>query len=94
MRAASLHPRIEEEICQLVRERTGIRLLDHQLDTLRRTVLEGLNRFGHAGEAEYLASLRQAKANSPEHEHLIAGITVGESYFFRDQNQMTWLREQ
>lgn len=94
MRAASLHPRIEEEICQLVRERTGIRLLDHQLDTLRRTVLEGLKRFGHAGEAEYVASLRQAKANSPEHEHLIAGITVGESYFFRDQHQMAWLRDQ
>lgn len=78
----------------LVRERTGIRIHDHQMDTLRRTVADGLNRFGHAGEADYLAALRAARANSPEHEHLIAGITVGESYFFRDQTQMAWLREQ
>lgn len=78
----------------LVRELTGIRILDHQMETLRRTVSEGLVRFGHAGEADYLAALRKARSNSPEHEHLIAGITVGESYFFRDQTQMTWLREQ
>lgn len=86
-------PAIEEQLCQLVRELTGIRILDHQMDTLRRTLADGLLRFGHASEADYLATLRAARANSPEHEHLIAGITVGESYFFRDQTQMTWLRE-
>ncbi len=94
MPSPALPPAIEEQLCLLVRERTGIRILDHQMDTLRRTVAEGLDRFGHAVESDYLAALRAARANSPEHEHLIAGITVGESYFFRDQSQMTWLREQ
>lgn len=94
MPASVLPAAIEEQICLLVRERTGIRILDHQMATLRRTVAEGISRFGHAGAAEYLAALRTAQASSPEHEHLIAGITVGESYFFRDQAQMAWLREQ
>lgn len=94
MSAPALHPAIEEQICLLVRERTGIRMLDHQMDTLRRTVADGLTRFGHGDAADYLTALRAARATSPEHEHLIAGITVGESYFFRDQAQMAWLREQ
>ncbi len=92
--APSLPPVVEEQICLLVRERTGIRILDHQLDTLRRTVTAGLKRFGHETAAEHLDALRSAQATSPEYEHLIAGITVGESYFFRDQAQMDWLREQ
>ncbi len=93
-RSCVLAPDIEEQLCLLVRERTGIRILDHQMDTLRRTVANGLSRFGHGDAAGYLAALRAARASSPEHEHLIAGITVGESYFFRDQAQMAWLREQ
>ncbi|MDP2787625.1 MAG: CheR family methyltransferase [Pseudomonadota bacterium] len=94
MSAPVLHPAIEEQLCLLVRERTGIRLLDHQMDNLRRTVAEGRARFGHADETDYLTALHTARASSPEHEHLIAGITVGESYFFRDQAQMDWLREE
>lgn len=93
MPAAALPAAIEEQLCLLVRERTGIRILDHQMDTLRRTVADALFRFGHGDAADYLATLRAARASSPEHEHLIAGITVGESYFFRDQAQMAWLRE-
>lgn len=83
----------EEQLTRLVQERTGIRLHDHQLDTLRRTMAEACSRFGHHDSEAYLAALRQARANSPEFEHLIAGITVGESYFFRDQAQMAFLRE-
>ncbi|MDP2833519.1 MAG: CheR family methyltransferase [Pseudomonadota bacterium] len=94
MPAPALPAAIEEQLCLLVRERTGIRILDHQMETLRRTVADGLSRFGHTEAADYLAGLRAARASSPEHEHLIAGITVGESYFFRDQAQMAWLREQ
>ncbi len=91
---AALPPAVEEQICRLVRERTGIRILDHQLDTLRRTVAAGLNRFGHESAASHLDALRTAQATSPEYEHLLAGITVGERDFFRDQAQMDWLRVQ
>jgi len=82
----------EERLCAFVRERTGLRLHDHQLETLRRTVAEGCARFGHASCDDYLEALGRAGGDSPEHEHLIAGITVGESYFFRDQAQMEFLR--
>jgi len=89
---AVLPPFCEERLCALVRERTGIRILDHQLETLRRTILEACQRFGHAGCDTYLDVLKNTPGNAPEHEHLIAGITVGESYFFRDQSQMDYLR--
>ena len=82
----------EERLCAFVRERTGLRIHDHQLETLRRTVADACVRFGHADCAGYLASLEAVRGDSPEHEHLIAGITVGESYFFRDQAQMDFLR--
>lgn len=83
----------EERLTQLVRESTGIRLHDHQLDTLRRTVTEGCVRFGHDDLDSYIEALGRARPASPEYEHLVAGITVGESYFFRDQAQMTFLRD-
>lgn len=82
----------EESLCAFVHERTGLRIHDHQLETLRRTVVEACARFAHDNCADYLEALRTSRANAPEHEHLIAGITVGESYFFRDQAQMDFLR--
>ncbi|MDP2809058.1 MAG: CheR family methyltransferase [Rhodocyclaceae bacterium] len=82
----------EERLCAFVRARTGLRIHDHQMETLRRTVAEACARFGHADCASYLAVLEAAASDSPEHEHMIAGITVGESYFFRDHAQMDFLR--
>lgn len=91
--SAALPAAHEERLTRLVRESTGIRLHDHQLDTLRRTVTEGCMRFGHGDLDSYIEALGRARPASPEYEHLIAGITVGESYFFRDQAQMTFLRD-
>lgn len=85
-------PQCEERLALLVRQRTGIRILDHQLATLRRTLAEACVRFDYPHCDAYLAALGGLPANSPEHEHLIAGITVGESYFFRDQSQIDLLR--
>jgi len=90
---AALPAAHEEQLTRLVRESTGIRLHDHQLETLRRTVTEGCARFGHEDLDSYIDALGRARPASPEYEHLIAGITVGESYFFRDQAQMNFLRD-
>lgn len=74
-----------------VRTRLGIILQDHQLDNLRRAVADGCQRFGHLAPEVLLLALHNGA--SAELEYLIARITVGESYFFRDQEQVSYLRE-
>lgn len=84
----------ENELKQLIRTRTGIVVQEHQLENLFAVVTTAMKRFGHLKSESYLDSLRIAEANSPELEFLVTGITVGESYFFRDTAQINFLREQ
>lgn len=86
--------RWEDELIVLIRARTGIIIHQHQRRTLRETLRAGCHRFGYADGRHYLSALTQAPADAPELEHLVAAITVGESYFFRDTPQMLLLREQ
>lgn len=89
----SLDPAGEEALCRLITERTGIVLHDHQLRGLRGTVAQACAHFGYAGATAYRQALTEKASFSPELEFLIAQITVGESYFFRDAAQMALLRE-
>jgi chemotaxis protein methyltransferase CheR len=84
---------VEEAFRRLVTARTGIMLYDYQMPHLRDTVMQACERFGYAGEADYLHLLEEKADLSPELEFLLAGVTVGESYFFRDSAQMTLLRD-
>src|SRR5450631_2664425 len=89
---ATLNPACEEAFCRLIAERTGILLQDHQLHNLRETVQKGSQRFGFDDSAQYLNELIISKGLTPPLEYLIAGVTVGESYFFRDKEQIDLLR--
>lgn len=82
----------EEALCRHIRSRTGIALQDHQLDNLRQTVGEICDRFGHASCEEFVDFVLRSDQYVPELEWLISRITVGETYFFRDQSQMDYLR--
>ena len=82
----------EEALCRHIRGRTGIVIQDHQLDNLRETVSEICDKFGYANCEEFLDFLQQCEQYVPELEWLISRITVGETYFFRDQSQMDYLR--
>lgn len=92
--AAHLSPACESELRQFIRTRTGIIVQDHQRDNLNNTVATAMQRYGHSQCESFMESLRAAENNSPELEFLIAGITVGESYFFRDTSQINFLRDQ
>ena len=81
------------ELRQLIRARTGIVVQDHQVENLYNTVATAMQRYGHSQSESFMESLRAADKNSPEMEFLIAGITVGESYFFRDTGQIDFLRD-
>ena len=77
---------------RLITERTGIVLLDHQLNNLQTTIEKACLRFGYNSSSDYLRKLRDEVSLSPEFEFLIDAITVGESYFFRDVAQMELLK--
>lgn len=82
----------EEAFCRLIAQRTGIVLQDHQLSNLRDTLRRGCERFAYANAAQYLEALRRSHVLTEQLEYLIAGVTVGESYFFRDSEQFSLLR--
>lgn len=82
----------EEAFCRQIAQRTGIVLQDHQLSNLRDTVRNGCVRFGYADAVQYLLALQSSHGLTVPLEYLIAGITVGESYFFRDSEQIELLR--
>ncbi|NNM59105.1 MAG: hypothetical protein HKM04_04755 [Legionellales bacterium] len=76
----------------LIRERLGIIIHPHQKMDLHHTLLEACQKFSLTPE-EYLHILTFSSNNSLEFSHLIAGITIGETYFFRDNNQMQLLND-
>lgn len=84
----------EEGFGKFILQRTGIVLQSHQWPNLRDTVRKGCERFAFRDAGHYLDALQQSAMVSPPFEYLIAGVTVGESYFFRDSDQMDLLRNQ
>lgn len=89
---AELDAACEEEFCKLIAQRTGIVLQNHQLSNLRDTVRQGCEHFACNDAAHYLNLLQQSPNLAAPLEYLIAGVTVGESYFFRDSEQIELLR--
>jgi len=92
-KAIPVSAQCEEALCRHIRGRTGIVIQDHQLDNLRATVSEVCDKFGYASCEEFLDFLQQCDQYVAELERLISRITVGETYFFRDQSQMDYLRQ-
>jgi len=90
---AEISAACEETFCKQIAGRTGIVLQDHQLSNLRDTIRNGCTRFGYADAAQYLQDLQTSEGLTAPLEYLIAGITVGESYFFRDSEQIELLRD-
>lgn len=79
------------EFIELIRKRLGIIIHRHQTNELDQTILKACNKFNCLPQ-EYLQKLQNCQDNSPLLEHLVAGITVGETYFFRDKRQMELLK--
>lgn len=92
--AFQLTPALEEALCRFITQRTGIVIQDHQLKNLREVVARACRRYGYSDCTQYMAAMEADQLVTPELEFLIAGITVGESYFFRDEESMDLLREE
>lgn len=86
---ASIHT-CESEFVQLILKRLGIVVRNQNTD-LTNSIIHACQKFD-CTPLEYLNKLVTCADNSPLLEHLITDITVGETYFFRDKQQMATLQ--
>lgn len=80
----------EAQFIQLIWQRLGIKTPPKNKE-LQKIVLSACQKFACKPDT-YLEMLTTCKDSSPVLEHLVTGITIGETYFFRDQRQMHFLR--
>lgn len=83
-----------EALANLIRDRVGLVLHDHQFDSLRTATADACRRFSVADGSALLERLRGLPGDAPEWEYLISRVTIGESYFFRDEGQISFLRDE
>lgn len=86
-------PKCEEQFVSFLYQKLGLVIQDHQLRSMRDTIEQGCHLFGYREAEAYLETLEFSSTSSPEMEQLIAGVTIGESYFFRDHKQISFLRD-
>lgn len=82
----------EATLLDLIEKRTGIVLQTHQIEHFRQVVAEGCRLLG-SDVAGYIAALADGGNDHPVYRHLIDQITVNETYFFRDDAQIGFLKD-
>jgi chemotaxis protein methyltransferase CheR len=83
--------RLEPELIELIYNRYGLVIHVNQAEELAKTVTSACNKFNYQPQ-EYLDQLKNCSKHSSLLADLVSAITVGESYFFRDKNQMHLLK--
>lgn len=76
-----------------IRARAGIVVQDHQVDAFRAAAAAACRQFGVADAVALLDRLTKVARDAPEWEFLISRVTIGESYFFRDEGQIAFIRD-
>ncbi len=87
-----LPPETERALKAFVLSHMGINIQLHQESNFRDVIASACTHFNCASAEDYLDMLRTGR-HSDALEFLVAGITVGESYFFRDPVQIGYLRD-
>ncbi|WP_040534663.1 CheR family methyltransferase [Legionella drancourtii] len=83
---------LEPEFIELIRLRFGLVVHVNQTRVLVKTIIDACHKFNYSPQ-EYLHQLKHCSNSSSLLADLVAAITVGESYFFRDKNQMHLLEK-
>ena len=76
-----------------VLEETGLNFPKKKRSDLERAVLQGLSESPCHSVDEYLSFLRKGSSNGAM-DYLIKHLTVGETYFYRDQDQLELLQNE
>lgn len=83
---------LEPQFIELIRLRFGLVVHINQARALVKTITDACHKFNYSPQ-EYLHQLKHCSSSSSLLADLVAAITVGESYFFRDKNQMQLLEK-
>lgn len=84
--------KLEPSFMELIHNRYGLVIHVNQAQELLKTIATACNKFNYQPQ-DYLEQLKKCSSNSSLLADLVAAITVGESYFFRDKNQMELLQK-
>lgn len=74
--------------------KTGLHFTEAKKKDLERIILQALVKSGHHSPRDYLDFLRKIPRDHHEMKRLINQLTVGETYFFRDENQMAIIKNE
>lgn len=83
----------ENTLVDVLCRRTGVRLQEHQLPAFRSALAEATLIFNKASCRELVDVFTASLSTSQYWDWFVEKITVGESYFFRDENQVEFLRD-
>ena len=81
---------VMNQFIELLQSRLGIVIKNHQYSELQKTILHTATHFG-IKPVDLLKKMAVCQENDPIFESIIIGVTVGESYFFRDTEQFEFL---
>jgi chemotaxis protein methyltransferase CheR len=84
----------EEVFSRFIEQRLGMEIRDHQRPRLRTAIEKACQKYSFPTFDAFLSELRDSSTTSAEWEFLVSQVTVGESYFFRDQVQFAFLRDE
>lgn len=82
-----------ERFRNLILERSGLHFPEKRRPDLERGLREAWGRSGCSDLETYFRLLEESPTSGPLWEQLIAQVTVGETYFFRDRGQFEALRQ-
>lgn len=88
---------LEEELFSrfknIIREKSGLQFAESRRRDLLSGILDAMKDAGFTDPEAYYRSLSGLSAGSEQWERLIRQVTVGETYFFRDQGHFNALRD-
>lgn len=82
---------LQDEYISFIHKRVGI-LINRDHRELIKAISSACDKYNSSPE-EYLEVLKKADDNSEALSHLVSSITIGETYFFRDKQQIKLLRD-
>ena len=88
--AATIDTTEFDRLQRYILERVGIQLNDNQTNDLRRTIATQLGSYRNIDHLQL--ALSRESLDAPVWQDILRVITIGETYFFRNQDQFNALR--
>ena len=90
--SSPLKPNIFQPLKTLIEARTGLEFNGHRQESLHKGLVLAATQAGADDLETYYLELQKSNTDSPLWDDLIAELTIGETYFFRNPSHMDALR--